>query len=226
MLNYGLRAQIANVIQMINLRLDVFVINCFLNISQVGIYSIAVALAETLWEISGTVAIMALPMASASKDKKQTSDFLNLVTRISIVLIVIMSLVLGMLCKPVIWLLFGNRYSSAAMALVLLLPGISAFSIANILANYLAGVGLLNKNILSGGISCLVTIVLDLFLIPRFGINGASVSTSIAYGIYSIITIKIYKGYTQSSIRDMLIIRKNDLRLTIDTLARRVNCRF
>jgi len=53
MLGYGIKAQIGNLVQLLNYRVNIFIINYFLAIDQVGIYSNAVALGETLWQVSG-----------------------------------------------------------------------------------------------------------------------------------------------------------------------------
>ena len=48
------------------------------------------------------------------------------------------------------------------MALLWLLPGIVLFSIANVLAAYIAGIGKPRLNLLVSGVSLIVTITLDL----------------------------------------------------------------
>ncbi len=226
MLTYGIKAQIGNVIQMLNYRLDVFVINYFLPISQVGIYAIAVSLAETIWKITGSIAIMAFPMASAASSKKDTSVFLNRVTRISVVLITVFALFLALICKVLILLLFGKKFSGAVAALLWLLPGVAVYSVANILANYLAGVNHVEKNIFSATVSCVITVVLDLILIPRMGINGASIATSISYTIYTVITVFNYTRCTGSRLRDVLVVRKEDVVLVVRTVVLRFMVSF
>ncbi|MHB1653258.1 MAG: oligosaccharide flippase family protein [Desulfitobacteriaceae bacterium] len=222
MLEYGMKAQVGNIIQRLNYRLDVFIVNFFSPISQVGIYGIAVALGETLWGVSGSIATVIFPIVSASPDKKEMYTFTNQVTRVSFALITLFSLVLALVSKVLIILWFGVLFAPASAALLWLLPGIAVFSISNILANYLAGVGLVEKNIYSAIVSGLVTIVLDFWFIPRIGINGASIATSISYIIFTLMTLFFYIRYTESRWQDILILNGGDLALIRKVIRQRM----
>lgn len=211
MFGYGLKAQVGNIIQKLNYRLDVFIVNYYLPIDQVGIYGIAVALGETLWGVSGSIATVVFPIASSSTDKKGMMTFTNQITRVSLTLIAGFSVILALVSKPLILIWFGRDFVTATGALLWLLPGISIFSVSNILANYLAGVGLVEKNIYSSIVSGIVTVVLDIFLIPRIGIVGASIATSLSYIVFTLMTIIFYVYYTQARWQDILILKKSDI---------------
>lgn len=212
MMKYGIKAQIGNAIQILNYRLDVFVIQYFLTISDVGIYSNAVVLAETMLKVSTSIATVVFPMTTNSKDKLGIKDFINKVTRVTFTIILIGSVILGAISKPLITLLFKKDFSSGSEALVLLIPGIAIFSISNILANYLAGIGKIENNIVASTAGCIITIVLDLILIPKMGINGASIATSISYIVSTLVTIYYYIRITKSSLKELFIINKDDIK--------------
>ena len=211
MFGYGVKAQIGNIIQRLNYRLDVFILNYYLPIDQVGIYGIAVVLGETLWGVSGSIATVVFPVVSSSTDKKSLVIFTNQVTRVSLTLIIGFSLGLALVCKPLIILWFGAEFANATGALLWLLPGIAIFSVSNILANFLAGVGLLSRNIFSSIVSGIVTVVLDILLIPKIGINGASIATSLSYMVFTLMTIIFYTRYTQARWADLVFIKGSDL---------------
>lgn len=213
LLAYGVHAQVGNTIQKLNYRLDVFIVNYFLPLSQVGIYGIAVVLAETLWGVSSSIATVIFPLAAAAGGDKEMHAFTSQVTRISLTLIACFSLGLALLSKPLITLMFGAGFAPAVSALLWLLPGITIFSVSNILANYLAGVGLAARNTLSAIISSVVTIALDLVLIPRIGINGASIATSLSYITFTLTTLFFYLRFTHSQWQDVLILKKEDYAL-------------
>ncbi|WP_434511185.1 oligosaccharide flippase family protein [Desulfitobacterium sp. AusDCA] len=211
MFGYGLKAQFGNIVQKLNYRLDVFIVNYYLPIDQVGIYGIAVALGETLWGVSGSIATVVFPIASSSTDKKGMMTFTNQITRVSLTLIAGFSVILAFISKPLILVWFGRDFITATGALLWLLPGISIFSVSNILANYLAGVGLVEKNIYSSIMSGVVTVVLDIILIPRIGIIGASIATSLSYIVFTLMTIIFYINYTHARWQDILILKKSDM---------------
>lgn len=212
MIKYGIKNQIGNIIQLLNYRLDVFIINYFLPVAQVGIYTNAVALGETMWQVSGSVATVVYPMTTNSTDKLKMKDFINKTTRITFYIVLICSLVLVLLSKPIILILLGKDFLGSADALIYLIPGISVFSISKIIANYIAGVGMLEKNIIASTVSCIATVILDLILIPRIGIIGASIATSISYIVFTIIIISFYVKITDSKISDLLVLTREDIK--------------
>lgn len=211
MLGYGLKAQAGNIIQRLNYRLDVFIVSYYLPISQVGIYGIAVVLGETLWGVTGSMATLVFPIASSATNKEEMYTFTNQITRVSFAIIIIFSILIALFGRIFIILFFGPAFAPASVALLWLLPGISIFSVSNILASYLAGVGLLEKNIYASIVSGIVTVVLDIYLIPRIGINGASIATSLSYIICTLVTIGFYIQYTQARWRDILILKGSDI---------------
>ncbi len=54
-------------------------------------------------------------------------------------------------------------------------------SVAKVASVYLVTQGQMAYNVLSVSAGVLVTIVLDILLIPKYGIEGASIATSISY---------------------------------------------
>lgn len=211
MLKYGVKAQVGNLVQLLNYRVNIFIINYYLTISQVGIYSNAVALGETLWQVSGSIATVIFPMTSASKDKEEMKYFINKVTRITFSLVVIFSILLGLFKDLAIYILFSEEFMGASRPLMLLLPGISIFSISNILANYMAGIAKIQYNIYSSMISFIFTMIFNILLVPRFGIEGAAVATSLSYVAFTISSIYFYRKITSSSLSDIIIIKKQDI---------------
>ncbi|CAA7599629.1 Polysaccharide biosynthesis C-terminal domain protein [Acididesulfobacillus acetoxydans] len=221
MLGYGLKAQVGNFIQRLNYSLDVFIVNYFLPLNQVGMYWVAVTLGKTLWAVSGSIATVILPVASSATNQGELDTFTNQVTRVSLALIALFSLVLGIISRPLIIWWFTYPFAPAAEAFLWLLPGVAIFSISNILANYLAGVGLVEKNIYSAVISGVVTVVLDFVLIPRIGINGASIATSLSYITFTLTTLYFYVRHTRCRWQDVLILKGADLALMRQTLSQR-----
>lgn len=223
MFKYGIKAQIGNVIQNLNYRLDIFIMNYYLPISQVGIYSKAVQLGETMWKVSGSIATVIYPMTTNSKNKLDMKKFINQVTRISFFIILLCSIFIVLISKPLIVILLGKDFLPAVEALILLIPGISIFSISNIISNYLSGIGKVEKNIIASGAACVVTIVLDLILIPRIGIKGAAIASSSAYITSTLIVLAFYTKITESKLKDIIILKREDIILIKDNVNKRLN---
>lgn len=222
MYDYGMKAQIGNLVQMINYQLDVFVVNAYCNTSLVGIYTIAVYIGQTLWKITGSVSTIIFPMAASSTDEKEMYRFSNMVTRITFTLILILSVFMALLSRPVIIFVFGRSFAYASTSLLLLLPGISIFSISNILAQHLAGIGKVKYNMISSIISAVITVVLDFTLIPSMNIIGASLTSSLSYITFTIITLIFYMKESGSNLSDIIIIKKEDYLMIKDACIKKL----
>ena len=55
LLGFGLKGYVANLLMFFNYRLDSLIVNALLGVASVGIYSIAVAIAEVIWNVAGAL---------------------------------------------------------------------------------------------------------------------------------------------------------------------------
>lgn len=211
MFRYGFKSLIGNAIQNINYRLDVLITAAYLTSTAVGIYTKASNLGETIWRVSGSVGIVVLPYSANTKDKYSMTDFINKIIRITFAVIIIFSVSLTIICRPLIIFVLSKKFAGSVEPFRLLIPGISIYAIYNILNSYFAGSGMVEKNIIASGIAAVITVVLDFTLIPIYGIDGAAVTSSIAYTVCTIISLYFYVKHTNSKITDILIIKKSDI---------------
>ena len=72
---YGVKAHLGNILGFLNLRLDMFLINAFLNPVAVGFYSIGVGLVEKLWLISQAAGTVLFPKVAAETDEHRRKEF-------------------------------------------------------------------------------------------------------------------------------------------------------
>lgn len=221
-IKYGLKNQLSNIVQLLNYRLDIFVITYFSTVSEVGIYSNAVALGETIWQVSGSISTIIYPLITNAKDKKSMKDFINRTTRITLYIGAVCCIILALISKPIILIMFGKDFLESAAALNWLLPGICFFSISKVLANYLAGIGKPEKNIVSSSVSCIFTVIFDFLLIPKIGIIGASIATTGSYVVSTIITLYYYTKLSGSKLKDIFVLRKDDIDLIIFVIKTKV----
>lgn len=211
MMKYGCKAQLGNAVQYINYRLDVFVTAAYMNTYSLGLYTKASSLGETLWKVSQSVGTVVLPYAANSKDKNVMTEFINKVIRVTFAFILICAIGLTIISKPLILIILSSKFLGSVVPFMLLIPGISIFAVNNIVGNYFSGIGLIEKNIIASAISGVITVILDFTLIPRYGINGAAITSSISYSVCTIISLYFYKRHTGSKLGDILIIKKSDL---------------
>jgi stage V sporulation protein B len=205
---YGLRGSIGNIFQFLNYRLDFFLVSALRGSSAVGVYSVAVSLAELLWKIPTAAATILFPRVAAGSPGGVA--FTARVSRMSLLLTASSAVVLTSVAHPLIQLLFGDKFSGAFIPLVLLMPGVVALSIANILASDLAGRGRPGYSSFAAGITLVVTIGLDVTLIPRYGASGAAVASSAAYAGAGVFLLVVFSRFLSVPVADLLVPRRAD----------------
>jgi len=179
-LSFGLKGHIGNVLQFFNYRLDTFIVNYFIGAAGVGIYSVAVALAELLWHLPNAVAFVIFPKAAASRPEEM-NVFTPRVFLITLVLTALGALCLTLVGRPIIEFVFSSAFVDAYVPMLVLLPGVVLLGGAKVLTNEIAGRGYPHYNSVNSGVALVLTVVLDLVLIPRYGVRGAALASTLAY---------------------------------------------
>jgi O-antigen/teichoic acid export membrane protein len=179
-LSFGLQGHIGNMLQFFNYRLDMLILNYFLGPANVGIYAVSVKLAELLWYLPDAVGFVIFPKAAAT-NSEEMNTFTPRVFRITLGLTALGALVLALLGRPVINFVFSPAFSGAYVPMLVLFPGVILLGGAKVLANEIAGRGYPKYNSINSGLALVLTIVLDLVLIPRYAVLGAALASSLAY---------------------------------------------
>ncbi len=210
---FALPCYIANSAQFLNYRLDVFIVGFFAGSASVGRYTLAVSLGQLLWLMSNSVASVLLPRVAGSTDVENNIRHTSRVSRLSLWATAVCALVLGIVATQAIPALYGEAFRPSVAALLWLLPGIVAFSTVNVLAAYIAGIGKPRLNLMVSSAALVVTVALDLTLIPKLNIVGASMASTASYSLGAILTVGLFIRETRTSLREVLLPTKEDLRL-------------
>jgi len=189
--SFGLRGHIGNMLQFFNYRLDVFIVNYFLGPASVGIYIVSVMVTELLWYLPNAVGFVIFPKAAATRPEALNA-FTPRVFRITLGLTALGALGLAVIGKPLIQVIFSSAFISAYVPMLVLLPGVILLGGAKVLTNEIAGRGYPHYNSVNSGLALVLTVVLDLILIPRHGIVGAAVASSVAYAVIFFTAIGFY----------------------------------
>jgi O-antigen/teichoic acid export membrane protein len=179
-LSFGLKGQIGNILQFFNYRLDLFIVNYFLGPKDVGIYSVSVGLAELLWHFPNAVSFVIFPKAANTKPEL-LKNFTPRVFLITLGFTAVGAIGLLFLGKPIISIIYSSTFLAAYVPMLALLPGVVLLGGAKVLTNEIAGRGNPQYNSINAGLSLAITVILDLLLIPKYGVLGAALASSIAY---------------------------------------------
>ncbi|HEV2473111.1 MAG TPA: polysaccharide biosynthesis C-terminal domain-containing protein, partial [Chthonomonadales bacterium] len=146
-----------------------------------GEYSVAVQIADQVYLLPTVLGVLLFPRLSAMKDRAlRRSRALQASAGIggSIALIGVAAVLFA---RPVILHVFGKPFLPAVPAVAWIMPGTVALSINSILMNYFAAEGMPPITVYSPAAAAILNVVLNIALLPRLGIVGASIASTVAY---------------------------------------------
>jgi len=209
--NYGKWTQLANIAQLLNYRLGYYLIEYFEGKQALGIYSSAVIVAEGTWLISKSFAMVVLSRIVNLHDRREATLLSLLYARISFYFSLLFILILVILPALFYTWLFGQEFHEIKLIVLYLTPGIASFALTTIYAHYFSGTGRPNISSYSSLLGLIVTLVLGLWLIPKYGKLGAAFTASCSFivsGIYLTYKMLHEKNVTLS----LLLPQKSDFK--------------
>ncbi len=180
-LRYGSRAYLSALFSFLVLRSDLFLVKHLIGAAPAGQYSIAVTLGETLMVVPVVTGALLFPRLAAADPAARWPLARRTLGAVAGVMVLVTSIAF-VVTVPVIRLLFGPEFLPAAPAFRWLLPGIFLISVNTIFMNLFAAQGMPWFTVISPAIASLTNIAINLWAIPAFGIVGAAIASSVAYG--------------------------------------------
>ena len=179
-LRFGLALHPGMVLLLLHLRFDLFLLQTLGGLEAVGLYSLAVMLAEALWLAPEATALAATPHQVLAGPTEDAAVTLRAV-RVNVAMTAALAMLLAAVALPLVGQVYGPAFLPAVPALWALLPGIVAMA-----AQRSCGVFLVKRDHpwrISGllGLAVGVNIVLNVVLIPRWGPVGAASASSVSY---------------------------------------------
>jgi len=184
LLAFGSQIFGANAINLINYRADTILIGYFLTAAAVGQYAVAVQLSEFFWLIPNAVQTITYPATSEFWSKNNIGALQKMIDKsikYAACILLPIAVGVGVFAESIISFLFGKGFSEAILPLQILLVG-TAIQGATIRAvgGSLTGVGRPDISLKLVVVSATTNIVLNVLLIPRFGIAGAAATTTLS----------------------------------------------
>lgn len=214
---FGIKTYLANALQFLNYRLDIFILNAVGTQAAVGHYSVAVSVTSLGWLLPRALAAMVFPRVAAltagvGDDAAATRELVETKSLRHIGLLVAVSTaglagVLLVLVRP----LFGSDFEPAIALGLILLPGVALLGIASVLMASVVGRGLPRYSVYLALLSTPPTIGLYALLIPPFGATGAAAASSVSYALSFVLAVVFFRRATGRAVVADLIPRRDDL---------------
>jgi O-antigen/teichoic acid export membrane protein len=177
---HGIRIHPGYIAYILLLRSDVFLINATLGTREVGLYSLAVLVAQLVWTVSQPLATAALPLQTTA-DVAEAGRITLRTTRLCLLVAGSLSVLVAATTWKVLPIVYGQDFADAYLPLVALLPGVCAMSVVRPMWNRLLREGRPGQ-ITAAAAGCFVLNAgLNLALLPVLGLVGASIASSVSY---------------------------------------------
>lgn len=209
---FGVQGETGNVLQLLNYRLDQYLVRAFVSIAGVGIYAVGVSMTEAVWLIANAVAIVLLPRL-AGADEDDVRRMTPLAARTTLVVVAAGAGALALVAPVIVPAFFGHAYDESVHALWFLLPGTVALSGSKVITSYIFSQGrpLVNTGITL--VSLAVTLVALLLLVPPYGVHGAAAASSLAYIAHFGAALVAYRRISGENPLTAVVPQRADFRL-------------
>lgn len=178
--SYGLRGQVGGFITLLNLRLDFAILGAMAGPAVLGSYAVASKYAELL-RLPGTALTWVFYPRLAKLAESEAASVARRMIRPALLGILVAAIPIYLLTSPVMRLLYGEQFGPAVVPARVLLAGMLLGGAAGVASAYLYGRGTPGLNSIVLGIGLVITVVLDLLLIPAHGALGAAAASTAAY---------------------------------------------
>jgi len=212
MLRQGGLIQAANLLQLLNYRLAYYLIERWIGLAALGIYSVTTQLAESAWLGPKSLGTVLYARISNTEERDQQRGTTIAILKGAVALAAGVVLLLLMVPDPLYGLVFGRDVKGVQPLLLLLVPGLLGMAASQAYSHYFSGTGLNRHNAIGSGIGLLCTLAFGFWLIPEFGLPGAAITASLAYSANALYQMVVFLRVTGSALRDLLP-RPSDLGL-------------
>jgi O-antigen/teichoic acid export membrane protein len=190
--------------------IDVYLIGYFIGIDSVATYNVIYPIAELIKLILISFGYLIVPMIS-ELHAEGSADHLGRIYLVATKWIVFgtLPLFLGVFLFPElsITLAFGSKYADGALALQVLAVGSLTHAIMGPNSNALIALGKTNRIMYYNIVAAMLNIIMNLLLIPRYGITGAAVATFMSYMLVNLLySGDLYRTYGVSFVSRSILV--------------------
>lgn len=169
-------------VNFLNYRLDIWIVQYYCGPAELGLYALAVGLAQMIWLVAGPIHMVIYQrIAAADGDGRDDIALAAQVSRLVTLPAALAGLAGFLLADWVIPRIFGPEFAGASAPFKVLVFGTTAATLTKVWAGVVAGKGFPHLNVAATILGLIFTLSLDFLLIPPYGRLGASVATTASY---------------------------------------------
>ncbi|CDK39330.1 polysaccharide biosynthesis C-terminal domain-containing protein [Halorubrum sp. AJ67] len=184
LLAYNLDSILLAILTVSLYNVDLLLLRPIAGSTQTGYYKAALVVVQFIWFVPSAVQYSLVHSVSelwSAGETDEVSQIASEVTRYSIAFIMILIIGLSVLADEFMPVYFGSKFGVSVVPLLILLPGTVGFAIARPIFAIGQGIGKVRTLVYATGMAALINLILNIILIPRFGLIGASIATTVGY---------------------------------------------
>jgi O-antigen/teichoic acid export membrane protein len=214
---FGIKGYAANALQLLNYRLDLFILAAAASAAQVGYYAVAVAVTTVLWLLPQAVSEILFPRvaqlsAQSGAGAEAHREMVELKSARHVVLVVVASvLVLAGALEVLVVPVYGEAFRPAIHLGLILLPGVALLGIGGVFSSSIVGRGKPIYSLYTVLITLPPTVGLYVWLIPAYGATGAALASSLSYAASFFVACAFYRHLTGRQVLRTLTPTRSEL---------------
>jgi len=208
---FGLRSGTASLASFLNLRIDVFVVSIMLDARTLGVYTLAVATGELMWQVSRPLTT-ATSGRVASAERSRAIALTCTVARSILAAEVLLGIAIFALAPLAVRFVYGAAFAEAGPIVRWLLPGLILYAAqAPLLYFVTVKEGNATMTLAIQVASVFACAAISVFLVPRIGIFGAALATTVTYCCAAVATWILFARAAGVSIASFTLLQHDDL---------------
>ena len=158
-----------------------------------GYYTSAAAISKLTYWYFVAFGVVLLPFVSSTyhnNNTEMTQNYVNKAIRYSLLTILPIVFIISFYANEFIFLIYGDTYNPAGIVLRILIWGLLGIGLLYLFANIMVGIGQEKIMIRYAVAGILLAVFLNCLLVPRIGVIGAALSTTLSSTLLTFIVFR------------------------------------
>jgi O-antigen/teichoic acid export membrane protein len=211
-LAYSLRVGATGLVSMLNYRIDLYIVAALTTHRDLGFYSTAISAAETLLVASQVASIVTLPHIG-SLSQEEAASLTARCVRNNFIFVGLLGIAAAIVAPYAVEILYGQAFLPAVTPLRILVFGVVPWSAASMISSYYTING---RNpqvaLVTTASAAAACAAISLVLVPKMGITGAAIATTVTYWLSVVVMIGYFSRQTKIPMRRVLFFQGEDFR--------------
>lgn len=185
---------LGSIFAVIYLKIDQVMLRWLLGPESVGVYAVAAQLSEAWYFVPTAIVASIFPKLIKLKEQNQElfKQRLQQLFDVLFLLALVVAVVVTLLADVLIAFFFGSDYASSSSVLVIHIWAAIFIFMRAAFSKWILIENELMFSLITQGAGALFNVVLNFWLIPIFGVQGAAVATLVSYSVASFFSLIIY----------------------------------